>query len=368
MCLNPFRGFKNEIGRIVCFAQRDVIAVHYDGETGKDGYKKFTSEPFPGYFKQLHCLTDYVDLPCRSCPECYEQTRREWITRAVCESKMHDKMIFLTLTYSDDKIPISEFVDEDGVIWKHSTLRYKDFQNFMKRLRKSLDRPIRFMVCGEYGSHTFRPHYHAIIYGVGLDDFGGIAEYSVNSHGDTLYTCGELERIWKNGYVICSPANIATIGYVAGYVAKKSDNYKGKSFYKTANIVPPFIRSSNRPGLGGAYIDLHFNDYNSAYDYRSVSTVDEPFKVYLTSNWKRKYEERKIYAPMLKKGLIFSVNYDKIVEDGALTDYYKDKLRRRVELFDGRFNLLATDMERSDYNSSLLNVFRNSLKRKRGVY
>ena len=31
------------------------------------------------------------------------------------------------------------------------------------------ERRIKYFACGEYGNNTHRPHYHAIIYGVGLD-------------------------------------------------------------------------------------------------------------------------------------------------------------------------------------------------------
>lgn len=356
MCTSPLRGWKNKIGRVEKVTKSDVHAVYFDGEKWLKYYDENVRLPDG-------VLTTYIDIPCRSCLECYNQIRKEWISRAVAESQCHDSMIFLTLTYSDDKIPVCEFVDDDGVIWKHSTLHYRDFQLFMKRLRKFLDKPVRFMVCGEYGTHTFRPHYHAIIFGVSLDDFKGIQMYSHNSHGDILYTCDDLERIWNKGYVICSGANTNTIAYVAGYVAKKSDSIAGRQFYKYADIVPPFIRSSNRPGLGYDWFSSHSDKFSSVYDYMSVPTDGDPVKIRLTPRWKEKWEEKYVYNP-----LQLDPDYDKIVSDEKLTDYKKSKIERRVKLLDDSFDYLDTDMTKEDYNFSRNLNFRNSSKRKRGVY
>ena len=52
------------------------------------------------------------------------------------------------------------------------SLRKKDFQDYMKRLRKAVSKrfpdapPIRYYVAGEYGTKNKRPHYHAIVFNV----------------------------------------------------------------------------------------------------------------------------------------------------------------------------------------------------------
>lgn len=359
MCTSPLKGWKNENGRVQCVTKSNVKYIVWNQYKGK--YMKYYDEP---EFLPDGAITTYIDIPCRSCLECYNQTRKEWISRAVAESQCHDIMIFLTLTYSDDKIPIAEMVDENtGEIFKHSTLRYRDFQLFMKRLRKFLGKPVRFMVCGEYGTHTYRPHYHAIIYGCSLDDFKGLDMYSRNSHGDILYTCEDLERIWNNGYVVCSASTVATIAYVAGYVVKKSVDVKSKEFYKFTGCVPPFIRGSNRPGLGFNWFDSHSSDFLSIYDYMSVPTDGEPVKIRLTPRWKEKWEDKFVYEP-----LHLDRTYDIVRSDEYLTDYKKSKIERRVKLLDDSFEHLDTDMTKEDYNFSRNQDLKNSSRRKRGVY
>lgn len=361
MCLNPLKGWLDERKQVCKVARASSVGARFDD------YKGWLSVYDKNDLKGRY-TTDFIDIPCRNCAECYAQSRREWISRAVAESQLHDSMIFLTLTYSDDKIPVAEMVDQNtGEILKHFTLRYRDFQLFMKRLRKYLDdRKVRFMVCGEYGTHTFRPHYHAILFGVSLDDFGLSREYSLNSHGDILYTNECLERIWNNGYVISSGATVATIGYVAGYVAKKSTVVKSKQFYKLTGCVPPFIKSSNRPGLGFRWFSDNCHRFNSVYDYVKVPTDTEPVRLLLTPNWRRKWEISEIYDPLIKKGLIEDEEHDMIKKNK--TDYYLKKVDRRVRLIDPLPYHRRTDKSKEDYNSSLIADFRNSYRRKRGTY
>lgn len=361
MCLTPLKGWLDERKQVCKVSRAGAVGARFDDYNG--WLTVYDKSDLKGRY-----TIEFIDIPCRNCPECYAQSRREWISRAVAESQLHDSMIFLTLTYSDDKIPVAEMVDEEtGEIFKHHTLRYRDFQLFMKRLRKYLDgRKVRFMVCGEYGSHTYRPHYHAILFGVSLDDFGLSCEHSANSHGDILYTNEVLERLWSNGYILLSGATVATIGYVAGYVAKKSLVVKPKQFYEFTGCVPPFIKSSNRPGLGFAWFSDNCSRFDSVYDYVSVPTDSEPVKIRLTPSWKEKWERRQIYEPLVKKGLIEHVEHDKIKSNQ--TDYYLKKVARRVCLIDPLPAHRRTDMSKDDYNSARNTDFRNSLRRKRGTY
>ena len=101
---------------------------------------------------------EYINIPCGKCDGCRLDYARQWADRCMLEAKYHDKNSFITLTYNDDNIPVAE----NG----NYTLVKKDFQDFMKRLRESIgDVKIRYYACGEYGSKSLRPHYHAIIFG-----------------------------------------------------------------------------------------------------------------------------------------------------------------------------------------------------------
>eukprot|EP01043_Picozoa_sp_COSAG02_P068353 COSAG02_NODE_11317_length_1749_cov_1.025455_4_plen_67_part_01 len=67
---------------------------------------------------------------------------------------MHEKSCFITLTFSPEEL------NKRG---NPDSLDVRDFQLFMKRLRKKHQHKIRFFNCGEYGEKNQRPHYHALI-------------------------------------------------------------------------------------------------------------------------------------------------------------------------------------------------------------
>lgn len=176
-----------------------------------------------GKFLRLSVLTQDrnlflqgVPFPCGQCLPCRINKRRVWTHRLILESMYHEESSFITLTYSDEYLP------------KGGTLRRKDLRDFFKRLRYYSGRQkLRYYACGEYGSQTHRPHYHAIIFGLGLLDGEKVA------------------KSWPYGRVQCAECNEHTIQYVAGYVTKKfvrKDDGTG--------LAPEFAVMSRRPGIG----------------------------------------------------------------------------------------------------------------------
>lgn len=99
-------------------------------------------------------------LPCGKCVPCKKRRISEWVFRIAWEEEhVATSSHFLTLTYDTQHVPITPH----GFL----TLRKKDFQDYMKRLRKLCPGAnIRYFACGEYGSKTSRPHYHAIVFNV----------------------------------------------------------------------------------------------------------------------------------------------------------------------------------------------------------
>ena len=114
-----------------------------------------------------------LKIPCGRCVGCRLERSRQWANRCMLELQYHESSYFVTLTYDDEHVPVTYYSENvDGEARSGLTLRARDLQLFMKRLRKehSYER-LRFFACGEYGSNSYRPHYHAIIFGLTLDDF-----------------------------------------------------------------------------------------------------------------------------------------------------------------------------------------------------
>lgn len=218
-------------------------------------YRLFFKLPVDKSPDELKSL-GYIPLaiPCRKCLGCRSDYAKQWALRCALEDYESDgDSYFVTLTYSDPYLPlcVSNPVSTDDFDQLDSylpTLQKRDLQLFFKRLRKS-GRSFRYFACGEYGDRTSRPHYHCILFDLGLLD---LKLYS-NKNGFQYYTCDELDKVWKLGNVIVTRYEYGTGAYVAKYVQKQficdwsDDDPRQK----------PFLLMSRNPGIGRSYLDSH---------------------------------------------------------------------------------------------------------------
>lgn len=131
---------------------------------------------------------------CGKCSACHNKYIRQWVFRLQRQQHSTPNCVFLTLTYSYEHMPMYK---------GKMTLHKKDYQDFLKRLRKQLhDREIKYVLCGEYGSKTNRPHYHAIMFNVTQEDY------------NTIHTA------WGKGHVHVGTVTPASIAYTFKYSIK----------------------------------------------------------------------------------------------------------------------------------------------------
>lgn len=177
----------------------------------------------------------YVDrpvvVPCGVCIGCRLDRARQWAMRILHESQMYEDNCFVTLTYDEKNVG-------DG------QLKVRDFQLFMKKLRKRIKpEKIRFFHCGEYGEKFSRPHYHVIFFGI---DFRNIGDITQEKKG--LTECKFLEEIWEKGFVMVGDCTFESAAYVAGYVTKKVAGKEKEGHYK--GMKEEYVTMSRRPGIG----------------------------------------------------------------------------------------------------------------------
>jgi hypothetical protein len=192
-----------------------------------------------------------ISVPCGYCPSCIKDRKMSWKMRLLHQLQYHSDAIFLTLTYSDDYLPVI-----DG----RPTLCKPDFQKFMKRLRihfqrdpafKSNPLDLSYFMVGEYGESKGRPHYHAIIFGLSWDNLGTLVRYPT-SHG-WVTSSNLVSSLWTFGYNVVGTVTELSIDYVAGYSQKKLFGKLGKEFY--GSTTPPYLCVSK--GLGLEWLAEH---------------------------------------------------------------------------------------------------------------
>lgn len=168
---------------------------------------------------------------CGKCPPCLHKKRREWSHRIELEMSQHEHNTFLTLTYSDEMLP------PGGSLEPHH------LRDFLKRLRRSHEpERLRYFSVGEYGSRTWRPHYHAALF-----NYAG-CERQQSTYGKDGLTCcqrcKDVQRIWGYGNVYLGRMETASARYVCGYVLKKMTR---RDDPRLNGRYPEFARMSLRP-------------------------------------------------------------------------------------------------------------------------
>jgi hypothetical protein len=215
---------------------------------------------------------DPVKLPCGQCIGCRLERSRQWAIRCVHEASLYERNCFITLTYAPEHLPKSGSLDK------------RDFQLFMKRLRKKYGSGVRYFHCGEYGQtckvcgfsykvcfqrcrkwdpRIGRPHYHACLFNF---DFEDRDLWSVRNELP-LYTSKALAELWPFGFSTIGDVTFESAAYVARYITKKVTGELADAHYEKAspsgeifNVVPEYTTMSRRPGIGRGWLEKYTSD------------------------------------------------------------------------------------------------------------
>lgn len=232
-----------------------------------------------------------VNVPCGKCLACKKRRASHWSFRLNEEAKSSSSACFITLTY--ENAPISE----NGF----RTLDKRDFQLFLKRLRKTCPtNKLKYYACGEYGTQTHRPHYHAIIF---------------NLPKSLISNPQKIADTWQNGHIHLANNNQLTINYVVGYMTKSNFT----RFNNQDDRLPEFSLMSKKMGLG-----------------------------YLTEAMKNYYKKREIFCIVRESGQIISMpRYykEKIFEKKQLKEMYKKYIEEQETNFEEMFNSAKDEHE-----------------------
>lgn len=158
-------------------------------------------------------------VPCGKCAFCTATKRSDWALRLHYEGRKHLVKRFVTLTYADPHLH-----------WKNgvSQLCKRDVQLWLKRVRRAGPK-VRYYAVGEYGSKTFRPHYHVLLFAWdGFPDLDNV-----------------LRAAWPLGQVHIGEVTDASVMYCLGYIVN------GKGWKMSDKREPPFSLMSRGNGIKG---------------------------------------------------------------------------------------------------------------------
>lgn len=223
---------------------------------------------------------DYVTVPCRKCAACRAARANGLISRLETLRSKCEYAVFFTLTYDNAHVPTALIFDNSSRVEWYSlkekcrmtyTVRHRglydrlddldyevlckgapatrkskgfpshvfpvlqkeDVQLFFKRFRKLFnyafpEKTFKYFVCGEYGSKSFRPHYHGILYLFDSLPFRRIQDF--------------ISMSWKFGLIDVQVVSSTASSYCAAYTcADGSIPY----FLQNIKAFAPFHTQSN---------------------------------------------------------------------------------------------------------------------------
>lgn len=238
-------------------------------------------------FQDMPC-----SVPCGRCSGCRFRRSCDWACRMVNEARYYDFNSFITLTYSEKFIP------------KGGTLFKRHFQLFMKKLRKRFGDGIKYFYCGEYGSKTRRPHYHAILFNVNFED-----KYKWETiKGKIYYRSPILESLWKYGISNISDVTFNSAAYVARYCMKKITGDAALLHYacfdrETGEIendlLPEFADMSN--GIGRCFYDEFKLTDIFNHDFLVINGTKYPMPKYYDDLFKVEFPDRYLQRKIARR-------------------------------------------------------------------
>lgn len=240
-------------------------------------------------------------VPCGKCVLCLKRRQKAWSFRLYEEMKVSTSACFLTLTYEDPPLSFNGL----------PTLDKADFQKFMKRLRRILGKSkLKYYACGEYGSRTQRPHYHAIVFNL---------PHTFISDGE------KIAKVWNKGHIHIGDCNIRSIAYTTKYLMKgrfeAMDDYDDR--------LPEFSLMSKKMGLSYLTPSMYKHHKNKMISFVTRSGGQlMPLPRYFRDRIFTKEERQELNEEAQR---IREIEFEKLFDDAYHELIWKKDLIRKTE-------------------------------------
>lgn len=291
--------------------------------------------------------------PCGKCEECIKDKQNEYIIRTIEEAmKVKGNIYFLTLTYSDDNVPLT--VDEDGELIDEETgeilstlksLNNQDITLWKKRCKRYIQYHFKrksefsYLICGEYGPQTHRPHYHALFIGISPEDM-------------EIY-----KKDWEENYGFTCVKQISrfdierTARYVSKYITKMRDledpNVINGKVQKPRKITSKGYGMPSKERWKRMKIDVMGEDYSvedlqnmvkPGHSTKKVAKVVDKISKSLKYKQNGKeyklpqYYKRKMFSYKDSEGKVCSTTIQNMVAQSMVSQVQSDYSRKLVQL------------------------------------
>lgn len=194
-------------------------------------------------------------FPCGQCPSCLTRDREELAQRLIVENAVSKIAYFITLTYSDEYLPICK---DTGV----NCFDKDQVRKFIRSLRdyyRDDGINFRYFVTSEYGDTTNRSHYHGIFY--------------YNSFQSRQQVYEDIKKKWPYGQISVDSVSMASARYVAKYCLKDD----GTQDLPKGHPNKPFRLFSTKPALGCSTEALKWYKENFKLQERFIRLDDTEF-------------------------------------------------------------------------------------------
>lgn len=160
------------------------------------------------------------EVPCGKCYECVKRRRNDWYIRCLIQSRESKYTYFGLLTYA--KVG--------------QRLKKRDVQLFLKRLR-AYGYKFSYLIAGEHGPKTDRPHWHCLFF------------------ADQPIMFAHIAKAWRGGYIREPNQNKAGWVRFEPIKSAKSIRYTVKYLYKYDGNDPRFtLLISKNPAIGKGFL------------------------------------------------------------------------------------------------------------------
>lgn len=346
-------------------------------------------------------LGEFVYARCGKCPACLDARAAEWVTRLQLESMSYRYQYFVTLQYNEQSVNqlvrlrkedypgIVSYIDsltgeivslDDKSVGSYTQKdvdfcydtkvlnvhNYRDFQLFLKRLRKHINKYygkgtiLQYACALEYGPTTYRPHLHCLFFfnsSLLAKDFKRL----LPSFWYTSERFGNSFRKLSNG---CTYDPHSVYGSAASYVASYVNCFSNlPAIYRHKSIRPRFI-TSKKPSIAFDALTrktLRELFFASSDVFQEVLPSDTKFRdVSLWSSIRNR-----LYPTVQSFSSLSLSDRIKVYRFGLQCLYITDDPKTYCRLFETHWDSFLSDYARKCFYKDFNNSFNNSSPRPR---